>query len=514
MKQVIMLLLFLIQFSFLGAQSEKVDTAVISKIRNEAISNSTAMDNLKTFCYLYGARLMWSPQYAKSAEWLTSKLKEIGIPKVYLEDINHSGKSWALKKYYLNLVEPYTLAVVGNPKEWTPATDGMIRSEIVYLNARTEEDLEKYKGKLAGKIIFISTPVFLRLHTLPMVSRFSDDSLKSLSNVTIPDSAQKIKAKEEEEKNNRAYMEYFTFSARKVEFCKNEGAALLIDAGYRYYGLNQIWANTAAVPPKDIYDYLSKYAGNPDIPESLPQITISMEQYNTILGALEKGANVIMEAEIEVEKGGVEKGYNVIAEIPGTDLKDEIVMLGAHLDSYPFANGAADNGASVIACVEALRILKTLGLQPRRTVRIGLWGGEEEEYLGSTYHIKKHFTEGKEKCYAYFNMDNGVGRFRGIYAEENQGAANLFKEWLNIIDDPKFQTVCLSIVKNSDHQVFHEAGLPGFQFIQDMLDYYRIYHTNMDFVDRIPKDDLMNDAFIMTVFAWLAANREGDFPKN
>jgi carboxypeptidase Q len=512
MKKVIILILLLTQFSLLSAQGTKVDTTNLSRIKNEAIQNSTAMDNLKTFCYLYGARLMWSPQYKKSADWLSSKLKEIGIPKVYLEDINHSGKSWALKKYYLNLVEPYTLAVIGNPKEWTPSTNGLIRSEVVYLNAKTEADLEKYKGQLTGKIVFVSDPTPLRPYTNPWVTRYSDDSLKSLSNVTIPDSIERIKAKEEDDKNNEAYIQYFTFLTRKVEFCKNEGAALLIDAGYRYYGLNQIWANTATTTPKDIYDYLSKYAGNPDIPESLPQITISMEQYNTILGILEKGGNAVMEAEIDVEKGGVEKGFSVIAEIPGTDLKDEVVMLGAHLDSYPFANGAADNGASVIACVEALKIFKTLGLQPRRTVRIGLWGGEEEEYLGSTYHIKKHFIEGKEKCYAYFNMDFGVGRFRGIYAEENQGAANLFKEWMKTIDDPKFQTVCLSVVKNSDQQAFHDAGLQGFQFIQDPLDYYKIYHTNVDFVDRIPKDDLVNDAFIMSAFAWLAANREGEFP--
>jgi hypothetical protein len=514
MKKVFLMFLFFVQFSFLFAQGNGIDNVVMNKIKNEAVQNSTAMENLKTFCYLHGARMMWSPQYKKAADWLSAKLNEIGIPKVYFEDINHSGKSWALKKYYLNLVEPYTLPIIGNPKEWTPSTNGVIRSEVVYLNVKADEDFEKFKGKLQGKIVLLSDPVPPRLQTLPMVSRFSDDSLKSLSNTVIPDSEQKKKAKETEEKNSEAYTKYFTFLTKKVEFCKNEGAALLLDAGYRYYGLNQIWANTAAVPPKDIYDYLTKYAGNPDIPESLPQVTISMEQYNTISGILEKGGTAVMEAEIGVEKNGVEKGFNVIAEIPGTDLKNEIVMLGAHLDSYPFANGAADNGASVIACVEALKILKLQGLQPRRTVRICLWGGEEEEYLGSLFHIKKHFTEGSEKCYAYFNMDNGVGRFRGIFAEENQGAANLFREWMKAINDPKFQTVCLSSVKNTDHQPFHEAGLPGFQFIQDPLDYYRIYHTNMDFVDRIPKDDLITDSYIMSVFAWFAANMDGEFPNN
>lgn len=382
----------------------------------------------------------------------------------------------------------------------------------LYTNVKSDADFEKYKGKLRGKIVCIADPVQTRLNTLPWVTRFSNDSLKSMSEFTIPDSLEKIKQKEEEKKNNEAYLQYFHFITQKVEFCMNEGAVMLIDPGFRVYGLNQIWANICAVPPHDVFDYLSKNAGDPEIPESLPQISISTEQYNAIVGAIERGAKVEMEVNIEVEKDGVENGFSVIAEIPGTDLKDEIIILGAHLDSYSYANGAVDNGTGVIACMEALRVLKTLGLQPRRTIRIGLWGAEEEGLFGSKAHIEKHFKSGKEKCYAYFNMDFGVGRFRGIFAQENQGAANLFKEWMKILNDPKFQTVCISAIKNSDHEAFHDAGLPGFQFIQDLLDYYRIFHTNMDFIERIPKDDFINDAFIMTAFAWLAANRDGDFP--
>ncbi|MFA5403709.1 MAG: M20/M25/M40 family metallo-hydrolase [Ignavibacteria bacterium] len=512
MKKVIIFLIFFIQVSFLGAQSLKVDTIEINKIRNEAFNNSMAMENLKTFCYLYGGRLMWSPEYKKSAEWISAKLKEWEIPIVYYEDINRSGKSWSLKKFYANIVEPYTMPIIGNPKEWTPGTNGIVRAEVIYLNVKTDADFEKYKGKLKGKIVCLFDPIPARIGTLPWVTRFSDDSLKSMSDFTITDSIEKIKAKEVEERNSEAYMQYFNFIAKKVEFCMNEEAALIVDPGLRLYGLNQVWANTAAIQSKDIFDYLSKNAGDPEVPESIPQITISTEQYNALVGAIERGAKVEMEAVIEVEKGGVEKGFNLIAEIPGTDLKNEIVVIGGHLDSYSYANGTVDNGTGVIACMEALRIIKTLGLQPRRTIRIGLWGAEEEGLFGSKAHIEKHFKFGKEKCYAYFNMDLGVGRFRGIYAQENKSAANLFKEWMSLLNDPKFQTVCISIVKNSDHEAFHDAGLPGFQFIQDLLDYFRIYHTNMDFIERIPKDDLINDAYIMTAFAWLAANRVGDFP--
>lgn len=513
MKKFLIFFVLLLQILINEAQSKDIDTAAINKIRNEAINNSKAMETLKSFCYLNGGRLMWSPEYKRAADWLSEKLKELGIPKVYYEDINRNGKSWSLKKFYANLTEPYTIPIIGNPKEWTPGTNGVLRTEVVYLNVKTEADFEKYKGKLRGKIVCISDPVPARVNTLPWVTRFSDDSLKSMSNFTIPDSLEKIKLKEVEKKNNEAYLQYFHFIVQKIEFCMNEGAVMLVDPGSRLYGLNQVWANICAAPPKDVFDFLSKDAGDPEIPESLPQISISTEQYNAIVGAVERGAKVEMEAVIEVEKGGAEKGFNLIAEIPGTDLKDEVVILGAHLDSYSYANGVVDNGTGVIACIEALRVLKTLGLQPRRTIRIGLWGAEEEGLFGSKAHIEKHFKSGKEKCYAYFNMDFGVGRFRGIYAQENQGAGNLFKEWMNIINDPKFRTVCPAIVKNTDHVSFHEAGLPGFQFIQDLLDYYRIFHTNMDFIERIPKDDFENDAYIMTAFAWLAANKEGEFPQ-
>lgn len=510
---ILVILVFLSCFGIVNSYAgSEVDTAGIGKIKNEAINNSKVMETLKAFCYTNGGRLMWSPEYRKSADWISAKLKEWGIPKVYFEDINHNGKSWSLKKFYANLTSPYTMSVIGNPKEWTPGTNGVVKAEVIYFNAKTEEDFEKYKGKLRGKIVCIADPVPIRLSTLPWVTRYTEDSLKAMSNFTIPDSTEKALAKENEEKNNKAYVEYFSFITKKVEFCMNEGAALLIDPGYRMYGLNQTWANISATAPMDVFDYLSRYAGEPDIPESVPQISISSEQYNAILGAIENGNKVEMEAIIEVEKSGVEKGFNVIAEIPGTDLKNEIVILGAHLDSYSYANGAVDNGTGVVACMEVLRILKSLGIQPRRTVRIGLWGAEEEGLFGSKAHIEKHFKSGNEKFYSYFNMDLGVGRFRGVYAQENQGAANLFKEWMKVLNDPKFQTVCINAVKNSDHQSFHEAGLPGFQFIQDLLDYFRLYHTNMDFVDRVSKDDFINNAYIMTAFAWLSANREGDFP--
>ncbi len=514
MKNRILLCLILAAFSFAGAQTAPVDTTGLGALKHNVYSNYGSMETLATLCNVFGPRLMWSKGYNNAAAWIEKQLTEWGIPKVYSENINKKGKSWTLKKSYAAIVEPYAVNLIVNPKCWSPGTEGTIKSEAVYFKASKPEEFEKYKGRLKGKIVMLSDPIPFRLALRPMVVRFNDDTLNVLANVTVPSAEDKMKEKEIEEKNNKLYVEYFSFFAKKVAFCKEEGAALILDAGSRQYGTNIAWGNIAAVLPNDIFQFLIDYAGDPSIPESVPQMVVSVEQYNTIIDLLEKNKQVVIEANLDVEKNGVSDGFSVIAEIPGTDLKDEIVMLGGHLDSYTSANGVTDNGTGVVACMEALRHIKSLGLQPRRTIRIALWGAEEEGLIGSKYHIEKHFKSGNEKLCAYFNMDFGVGRFRGIYAEENTGAASVFKDWMAALNDPKFKTVCLSSVKNSDHQAFHDAGLPGFAFIQDPLDYFRIYHTNMDYIDRVPADDLNQNIYIMSAFAWLAANMKDGFPLN
>lgn len=514
MKNKILLCLLLAFLTLAEARPAPVDTAGLGVLKYEALNNQRAMGTLSYLCNVFGPRLMWSKGYNEAAAWIETQLKEWGIPEVYFENINKRGKSWTLKKSYAEMVEPYTVNLIVNPKCWSPGTEGLIRSEAVYFKASKPEEFEKYKGKLKGKIVLLSDAIPFRLALRPMVVRFNDDTLNVLSNVTVPSGEDKLKAKEEEEKNNKLYTEYFSFFSRKVAFCKEEGAALILDAGSRQYGTNIAWGNIAAVLPNDIFEFLINYAGDPSIPESVPQMVVSVEQYNTLIDLLEKNKRVVIEADLQVEKNGVTDGFSVIAEIPGTDLKDEIVMLGGHLDSYTSANGVTDNGTGVVACMEALRNIRTLGLRPRRTIRIALWGAEEEGLIGSKHHIEKHFKNDKEKLCAYFNMDFGVGRFRGIYAEENTGAAAVFKDWMAALNDPKFKTVCLSSVKNSDQEAFYDAGLPGFAFIQDPLDYFRIYHTNMDYIDRVPADDLNQNVYIMSAFAWLAANMNGSLQIN
>jgi hypothetical protein len=510
MKKII--LFFLITLFFAPVYAQTIDTVSIGKIRNEAYNSNSSFETLVYLCDVLGPRLMWSPQYKESAEWIKSKLNEWGIEKVYFEDIGKSGKGWTLKNFHATVKEPFTMIINGVPKEWTSGTNGTVYAEVAYLNVKSESDFENYKGKLKGKIVLISPMTPLRPYSEPLVQRLSDDSLTALSNYQIPGDEEQNRHKEAELQGNAGLMKWAEFNVQKIKFCQDEGAVMIIEPGYRYYGLSQAWGNTALETPNDIFDYLIHNSGKPETKETIPQICISMEQYNSLARAIEKGTTVKMEVNIETEFTGIEKGFNVIAEIPGTDINDEIVTIGAHLDSYTYATAATDNTSGVVVCMEALRILKSLGLKPKRTIRIGLWGAEEEGLFGSKAHIREHFTGGNEKCYAYFNMDFGAGRFRGICTEENSNAVNLFREWMNVINDPKFKTVCLMKTKNSDHEAFQDAGLNGFAFIQDHMDYWKTFHTNMDFIERISKDDFRTDLFIMTAFAWLAANNEGDFP--
>jgi len=511
MKTIIFLFLFVFSFSQFHAQEINCDKSELSKtigkIKTEALNNSKAYESLSYLCDVIGPRLMWSQEYTKSALWLAEKMKEWQIEKVYKENINKEGRSWTLNNFYATVTKPFVIPLIASPKAFSPGTNGLITADVVYLNAKSEADLANYKGKLTGKIVLIADAAYPRPYTSPLISRIADSTLSFLSAASIPTEDERIKNKKAEEEGMAQFMLKLKFNSVKVSFCKDEGALLVVDGGGGYFGINRVWGNVAARTPNDIYEYLIQDACNPDVPESIPQITVSLEHYNSMLRAIENGAAVKMEVNIDVTRGKPEEGFSLIGEIKGSDNPEEVVVIGGHLDSYHVGDGAADNAAGVITCVEALRIIKSLGIKPKRTIRAGLWGAEEQGLVGSTAHIEKHFSEkGGEKCVMYFNMDNGAGKFRGIYAQENVKAANKFREWFKIINDDGFQTVCMNKVENTDHVSFDKAGLPGFQFIQDPLEYWRTYHTNIDVVERVPKEDLKQNAFYMAALAWLAAN--------
>lgn len=509
-----LLTVFISFLFFIQVSAKDNDSLTVARIKQEAYSNSKSDETIEYLCESIGPRLMWSPQYRQAAEWIVSKMKEWNITETKFEEFASTGRSWSIKNFHATVTKPYSYSLTAYPKVCSPPTNGTIRGQVVYLDARTEEDLDKYKGRLKDKIVLIYDQVNARPYTDAMITRLTDSALAVLSNKKLMSEAERNEKKKGEDEYNERILKYFNFIEKKVEFCKNEGAALVIDHGYKLYGIIQVWGSISPVKSKDIFDFLINNAFNPELPATVPQITISTEEYNGLIRALKLGNDIEMEVNIDVNEGEPQKGFNVIAEIPGTDLSDEVVIIGAHLDSYHTSKGVTDNGTGVVTCMEALRLIKSLGLQPRRTIRAGLWGAEEQGLLGSKAHIKYHFEErGDEKCYAYFNMDFGCGRFRGLYAMENEGAAGLFRDWFRIINDSAFQTVCLDKTPNSDHEAFDDAGLNGFPFIQDGLDYFKIYHTNMDVIERIPKDELKHTAYVMAAVAWLAANREGEFPK-
>lgn len=509
----LLLLAFVISTFMLHAQTVKVDTSLIGKIKREAYGNSKVTDMLINLCDDIGPRVQWSPEYQKAADWCSAKFKEWGITDVKYESINRMGKSWTVTNYNAAITYPKYMSLIAYPKNWTPSTNGIIESEVVLLEVKKEEDLEKYKGKLKGKIVLFSEGAYLPAQTDGFVKRYHDTTLIAMANEKI-DTAISNKHKRETEEYYAFLKKRFILNVKKIELCKNEGAALVLDYNYKYYGLVQIWAAIAIGDFEHIFDYLALNSSNPKYPETVPQMSISLEQYNYMYRLIKKQQTVKIKANIDAKVDKNVDGFSVIAEIPGTDLKDEIVIIGGHLDSYPVGLSAADNTAGVVTCMEAARIIKTLGLTPRRTIRIALWAAEEEGLLGSKAYVEKHFAKNsKEKCYIYLNMDNGAGRFRGIFAQENEKAGSIFAEWMKLINEPLCKTVCLRSVENTDHVSFDEAGLPGFQFIQDELDYFKTYHTNMDTPERIPKEDMKHNAFVMAAFAYMASVHDGEFPR-
>jgi hypothetical protein len=527
------ILLFLLAFGLppLTAQ-EKIDTAAVMKIKDEGMNHSHAMELESWIADIYGPRLNWSREFREAADWASAKLKEFGAENVHYEKFGPAAKGWTLKKFYLNVLEPRAFPVIAYPKAWSPGTKGIITGKAVYLDVQNEVDLEKFHGKLKGAFVLLNDLVPVTPHFQGDASREPDSTLLKLANLSSADRGGRGRRPQ----MDSTFIMRAIFNLKKLEFCQKEGAAVLIEGNRGDDGTLQNVA-AASVPrrPQDTSNVLGMRvnAYDADAPQILPQVTVAAEHYNRMLRTIQKGKLVNLEMKLDVEFTKPDSSFNIIAEIPGTDLKDEIVMIGGHFDSWHAGTGATDNGSGATVCMEAIRILKTLGLQPRRTIRIGLWGGEEEGLLGSHAYVKQHYAERQgdrgymssggsgpltmkpefEKFDIYFNNDNGGGKVRGVYMQGNETVRSIFRSWLSVYGDPAAQTLTIANTGGTDHLSFDGVGLPGFQFIQDMIDYMnRTHHTNMDVVERIVEDDLKQAATIMAVFAYNAAMRDSMFP--
>ncbi len=508
-----------------------VDTVALVAIKEEALSHSEVMQTLSYLSDVYGPRLTWSPEYKEAAQWASARLKVWGLQNVHFENWAPLGKGWTLKKFSAQVTSPRAFPLIAYPKAWSPSTDGVVRGEVVYLKAGSESELESFKGKLKDAIVLLDASRPLRPHFQADALRLTDSALVKLANAdasprqTMPDSTM-----------IQYYIRMLQFSAKKIAFCQKEGAALILNNAGGDDGTVFTQEASSGYVPQGLSDLFSPTtsAYGEKAPQIVPQVSIATEHYNRIMRMIEKGQKVNVEINLEVSMTKPDSAFNIIAEIPGTDLKNEIVMIGGHFDSWQSGTGATDNGTGSAVCLEAVRILEKLGLKPRRTIRIGLWGGEEEGLFGSRAYVSRHFAEqdgdfisvmmGRggpikkkaeyEKFSVYFNNDNGTGKVRGVYLQGNEATRHIFREWLGKYNDPTAQTLSLSNTGGTDHLSFDGVGLPGFQFIQDPIDYNaRTHHSNMDVWDRAQEGDLKQASAFMAIFAYNAAMQPEMFPR-
>jgi hypothetical protein len=447
----------------------------------------------------------------------------MGLSNAHLEAWGPFGRGWANQYINVRMTSPDIAPLIVYAKAWTPGTSGVVSGKCVRVNIEKKEDFDKYKGKLAGMVVIFGADAEVKPITEAPFKRYTDDELSKTNVYEIPPDRGPFRP---------------AAAARRQQFAKD---------------LNQFFVDEKVLAVVDHYRYTSgggtvfvQSGGSYKIGETttIPQLVMAVEHWNRIARLLQQKKDVTLE--LNVVNNFYDDDpmqYDTIAEIPGTDKdkKDEVVMIGAHLDSWHAGTGATDNGAGSIVMMEAMRILKTLDLKPRRTIRIGLWSGEEEGLLGSQHYVEQHFGSRpplddpnmkgmptlmrreagpvttkpeQKKLSVYFNVDNGTGRLRGVYLQENAAVAPIFQAWMEPFKDLGMTTLSMRNTGGTDHLSFDAVGIPGFQFIQDPMDYdTRTHHSNMDVYDRLQPDDLKQISVIVAGFVYDAAMRDEMMPR-
>ncbi|MFT4204981.1 MAG: M20/M25/M40 family metallo-hydrolase [Chitinophagaceae bacterium] len=494
---------------------ETVDLFVVDKIKAEGLNQSRLKDIAFHLTDANGPRLAGSEGYMKAANWAKDQLAQWGFANSALEPWGEFGKGWTLKKSYVAMTAPYYKPIIAYPKAWTKGTGGPKNADILLVEAKDTTALDQYKGKLKGKILL--------LYNLDTVKQSYEADSRRYTDQDLEKMAQATPEERNFDRNDTAAMRRRREMMRRRNSGPTRILALLREAGEKEGAVAIL---SASVRGKDGTLFVQgggAYAKGS--PENFLDIVVAVEDYNTLCRLIKAGIPVKMDVDVATEFNEKDtKGYNVVAEIKGTDpkLKDEVVMLGGHLDSWHSSTGATDNAAGCTVMMEAVRILKTIGVQPRRTIRIALWGGEEEGLIGSRNYVKNHFgdpatmklTPEHDKFSSYFNIDNGTGKVRGIYLQGNDKVKDIFAKWLEPFRDMGASTITLSNTGGTDHQSFDAVGLPGFQFIQEPMEYStRTHHTNMDSYDHLSFDDLKQTAVIVASFVYDAAMRDEKLPR-
>jgi hypothetical protein len=532
-RKIILLAVLLLLVPLLALAQERVDLDVIHQIKIAELGAgggfggggrgpSRVMDIMYNLTDRYGPRLTNSPQFRVAGQWAAGQLKEWGLGNVQLEKWTSEIPGWQCTYFAGSMVEPSYQALIGVPVAWTGGTNGAVTGEAILAEMQTPADLDKFHGKLKGKIVLTSAPLELSFPTTPLAHRYTDGELAALVPEIIPTGGGRggRGGRGGANQPQMTLQERQAFQARLRTYMKDEGVLLTLTATARGES-GTLFGGGAP------YSTRNPNGASMRIPvetlaSSTPQVSVTAEHYNRIARLLEHNVAVKLQFDIKTEFDPNTDSFNVIAEIPGNAKKVELVMVGGHFDSWHYGTGATDNGAGAAVSMEVMRILKSLNLKMDRTVRMALWSGEEQGLLGSRAYVKEHFADPAvmqpkaehDRLSGYFNIDNGTGRIRGVYLQGNEMMRPVFEAWFAALKDMTEGVVTIRNTTGTDHQSFDAVGLPGFQFIQDPMDYEtRSHHSNMDVYDRIQQGDLEQMAVIEAALVYDAAMRPAKLPR-
>jgi hypothetical protein len=502
--------------AFAGAQGEKLDYAMLGRIRDEGLSRSQVMDHISWLSDVYGPRVTATPALQQASEWAMKKFNEWGLANVHQERWAF-GKGWSLVRFSAHLVEPQIQPLIGFPQEWSAGTKGPVTADVVRAQIASEADFATFHGKLAGKIVLSQPARVVRMLEGPIILRMDAKNIAEAETTPVPAPTATGSGRGGGAAAFRQKLAEF-YVAEGVVAVFNRGSDSDMSAGGSDMAWQQQHPDAGTIFPT------GSGPRDANAGHGVPEITLAVEHYNRMVRVLDKNLPVKVELNVETKfyDETAPNGLNTMAELPGTDLASEIVLLGAHLDTHPYATGATDNATGSAAMMEALRILKAAGARPRRTIRVGLWGGEEQGLLGSRAYVRDHIADvdtmalkpEHAKLAAYFNSDNGTGKIRGVWMQGNMAVRPIFEAWMAPLADLGVTTLGPRSVTSTDHVSFDNAGIPAFQFLVDRLEYNsRTHHSNMDTVDRVQRDDMVQQATVVAMFAYDAAMRDEKLPR-
>jgi len=510
---------------------ENIDYTMYQRIRDEGLGHSHVMEFASGLMDGIGPRLTGSPNAKRANEWTRDQFAAMGCSSAHLEDWGEFGMGWQQLNTWVRMATPDPAVLIAQAAPWSPSTNGDITGQAIWMEVKKEDDLDKYKGKVSGRIVFLGDMREVKPVEKPLFVRSDEKELAKIGEHPLSPEA-------DHEKFVKEFLDRMELLDKAAKFLASERTLAVV--------LPSRDGRDSGGSGGTIFDdgSFSWFSYRREHAPPLPVVVMAIENYGRVYRLLK--ANVTVNIEMNVETrftGDHEHGFDTVAEIPGTDpkLKDEIVMVGGHLDSWAAGTGATDNGAGTVVAMEVMRILNALQVKPRRTVRVGLWTGEEQGEFGSEGYVKQHFgyvprstapdqlkkpdwlrkpagpvelKPEQQKVSGYFNVDNGSGKILGIYLQENAAVAPIFAQWMEPLKDIGVTTITMRDTGGTDHQAFDAVGIPGFQFIQDRLDYSsRTHHSNMDTYERLQAGDLAQAATVEAIFVYNTAMRDQMLPR-